>query len=74
MLPRSHWPRELGTLFLALALASLFAWAVYAHWAEPEPAPEMRGARLCFYSPVMLFPWVPGLCVLVFLAWKARVV
>jgi hypothetical protein len=70
MLSPSHWQRELGTLVLALALASLFAWAVYAHWAEPETEP-VRG-RLCFYSPVMIFPWVPGLCVLVFLAWKAR--
>lgn len=59
--------KELGILCLALALVSLFAYAIYANWAEYHET-----NRLCFYSPVMLFPWVPALCVLIFLAWKSR--
>jgi hypothetical protein len=63
--------KEPALLFLALACVSLFAWAVYAHWAEhAHSTPET--ARLCFFSPAMLFPWVPALCVLVFLWWKGR--
>lgn len=66
------WRKELGILMLALACVSLLAWGVHAHWTAEQASAEEEEARLCFYSPVMLFPWIPALCVLLFLAWKSR--
>ncbi len=63
------WHKDVAVLLLALVIVSLIAFSVYAHWLEYS-RPE--ATRLCFYTPIMLLPWIPGLCVLIVLAWNAR--
>lgn len=63
------WHKDTAILLLALVIVSLFAFSVYMHWLE-HSRPE--ATRLCLFTPVMLFPWIPGLCVLILLAWNAR--
>ncbi len=54
-----------------IACTLLITASAYVLWVEHTGANDMA-RKLCFYSPAMLLPWIPALCVLIFVAWSPR--